>query len=336
MADASILLPQETVRRPPPVGVTPAEERLFEHEYERVLAEAVSWDIEDVTALPNGALMSGARLLPEGFSSAPRGLRAARLRLRAAQYLAFTAEIDLDQAVWITDEYSNGFFHWVGDVLPRLEALAAQGGGSGTLLVPAMADLGYVLPSLEPYGLPAVRVFSWRERVRCGRLQVAGAAAPTGNFRPRLMQALRDRMRSHYGVGRDSLRVYLSRADAPGRRVANEPEIRPVLERFGFCCVQSEKLSFPEQVRLIGSASVLASNHGAGLTHLCWMRPGTTVLELRRRDDRIDNCYFSLAGALGIQYRYLLCSVTNEKQPTHVADVVVDPAALAAKLSELG
>ena len=105
----------------------------------------------------------------------------------------------------------------------------------------------------------------------------------------------------------------------------NEEDILPVLARHGVEKVVLEQLSFAEQVRLLGSASVLVGNHGAGLANMAWMAAGARVLELRRRGDRHNNCYFSLASALDLPYYYLQCDGGSEKQPTHSADLIVDP-----------
>ena len=326
------LLDPEIVRRPVPANLRAGDDGLFVHEYQRRIEAAVVWDTYRVIALPNGFLLKQGRILREGFSAPPRTVRVLKAGLRAAQHLLSTRAIRVDRGLWITDEYSNGYFHWVCDVLPRLEALGTQGCSGRTLVIPAMADQGYVEESLEPYGLGQVQVLSWRDRAFCRQLRLVGAVAPTGNYRPELMRALRERMRSHFGVEGGSRRIYISRAGASFRRIANETEILPLLERFGFQSVRAEHLSFSEQIRVIGSASVLVSNHGAGLTHQCWMKPGTTVLELRRAGDRIDNCYYALAGALGITYRYQACRAVDDRLPTHAADLVVDLRQLAAEL----
>jgi hypothetical protein len=80
---------------------------------------------------------------------------------------------------------------------------------------------------------------------------------------------------------------------------------------------------------------MLIGNHGAGLTHACWMLPGTALFELRRQGDSANNCYYSLAGALGIRYYYLMCKAADERKATHAADLVVDPALLEAELAAL-
>ena len=336
VSDGRILRDPETVVRPAPVNLKADERELFGHEYERHFGSAFVWDLDSVVALPNGYLLDNGSLREQGFASAPRGTAALKARIRIARHLLSTTPSEIPRGLWITDEFSNGYFHWVCDALPRLEALPPGEISARTLIVPAMAAFSYVTQSLEAYHLSEVRAFSWHERIRCRHLQVIGEMAPTGNYRPELMRALRDRMRGHFAATGSGRRIYVSRSGAAVRRIANEAEIVPVLDKLGFERVEPERLSFGEQVRLMGSASILVSNHGAGLTHMCWMGAGTTVLELRRQGDRMNNCYFALAGALGMAYHYLSCPSVDDRRPTHVADLVVDPARLEHELVRIG
>jgi len=329
------LLEGENVVRPGPRNLKAGDESLFSHEHVRAIPPADLVDANDAEVLPNGFVRVGGRLLPQVFLGMPRGVRALKAWLRVRQYHLRAREMAVERGLFITDDWSNGFFHWIGEVLPRLEAVESAMPEQRTLVIPAMADFPYAHQSLEPYGLKDVRFLSWSERASCRKLLVVPPVAPTGNYRPAVMKALRDRMRRHFGAGPSRRRLYISRSGAAGRRIVNEAEILPVLERFGFERVLTEQLSFPEQVRLVGSASVLIGNHGAGLTHACWMLPGTDLFELRRHGDAANNCYFSLAGALGIGYRYMTCRAEDERKPTHTADLVVDASRLEAELAAL-
>src|ERR1035437_4173888 len=59
---------------------------------------------------------------------------------------------------------------------------------------------------------------------------------------------------------------------------------------------------FEDQVAILSKARYVASNHGAGLTNMLFMRPGGRVLELRREGDAHNNCFFTLASALKLDY----------------------------------
>lgn len=330
------LLGPETVARPVPVNLRPEESGLFFHEHRRQIGTCSVLEVEQADVLPNGFVLSQKRLLREALVTSPRGVRLVKAWARILQHRTLSRARVVPRGLWASDEFSNGYFHWVCDVLPRLEALGATGPEGRTLLVPAMANDTYVPESLAAYELSDIQIVSWTERVSCKDLLVVEPTAPTGNYRPALMDALRSRMRRFFGAGLAGRRIYVSRAGAAVRRIANEEEILPLFRRYGFETIKAEQLSFPEQVRLMGSASILAGNHGAGLTHICWMLPGTSVLELRRRGDAANNCYYALAGALGVRYYYLSCDAAREQDPTHRADLVVDPVQLEHELVRLG
>lgn len=312
------------------------DEVLFGHELVRDLEATKSVVIRDVDVLPNGYLVSGGSVLPESFTSVPRKRMVFKHLVRMAAYRAVTRRIKtVESGIFATDEFSNGYFHWIGDVLQRLEAAFNTETLERTLIVPAMAAFPYTTPSLEPYGFSDLCTASPKEIIRCSELLAITPAAPTGNYRPALMHSLRRRFRDYFGVGQATRKIYVSRARTARRRIVNEDTVAAVLERFGYQRIFLEDLPLKEQVLLVGSASVLIGNHGAGLANIVWMLPETTVLELRLRGDRHNNCYFSLAAAQGIQYRYLECDASGRGSSAHSADLFVDVGQLERELAAI-
>ena len=327
----------ERVTRALPENMRLGDEVLFRHELVRDIAETRALLLRDVSLLPNGFLVSGLRVLPESFHS-PEEARATLKRwIKAMLHLATARKTTtVERALFVTDEFSNGFFHWVCDVLPRLEVLSIAEVHSRTIAVPAMAAFPYVASSLEPYGFSRTCLLRWDERIQCQDLLAVTPAAPTGNYRPSLTQALRQRFRTYFRCGPAERRIYISRSHALKRRVANEDEVFAILSRYGFERITLEDLSFAEQVQLTGAAKVLVGNHGAGLANITWMLPGTTVLELRLRGDRLNNCYFSLASSQDVRYRYLECTAEGGRPDPHSADLMVNAAALEREISAIG
>ena len=69
-------------------------------------------------------------------------------------------------------------------------------------------------------------------------------------------------------------------------------------------------------------AKYLISNHGAGLTNMLFMKAGGNVLELRHRGDKHNNCYFSLASTLRLNYYYQLCDSENNIEDAYTANLL--------------
>ena len=119
------------------------------------------------------------------------------------------------------------------------------------------------------------------------------------------------------------------------RKIVNENECVELLRSYGFRILILEDYEFYEQVRLCLAAKHMVSNHGAGLTNMLFMRAGSSVLELRKKNDFSNNCYFSLASALDHRYFYQLCDSPNERQDPQRADLIVDCRALEGNLQRM-
>ena len=200
---ASLLEPERVVRRLPS-NIRPGDERLFSHELVRDLAATRALSFEHVDLLPNGFLVSGFVILPASFTSPPGTPTAIKRWVRMLSYRAASRRVTpVEKAQFCTDEFSNGYFHWICDVLPRLEASTDTRDSAGrTLVIPAMAQASYITPSLTPFALPRILHGSWGERLAIEDLLVISQVAPTGNYRPSLMDRVRHRFRRHFKARR--------------------------------------------------------------------------------------------------------------------------------------
>jgi capsular polysaccharide biosynthesis protein len=113
---------------------------------------------------------------------------------------------------------------------------------------------------------------------------------------------LRHKVWQGYGVQQtdQKRRLYISRAKAKTRRVLNEQELLPLLERYGFEVVLAEELTYQQQVQLFYEAEVVVAPHGAGLTNLLFSEQ-CQVLEFHPAN-LIKTHYFLLCKALGFRY----------------------------------
>jgi capsular polysaccharide biosynthesis protein len=72
-------------------------------------------------------------------------------------------------------------------------------------------------------------------------------------------------------------KLYLTRAGASRRRVANEEEVRSLLTKHGFEVVAPEALSVSEQIALFAQATHIAGATGAAMTNMLFAPPGAVV-----------------------------------------------------------
>jgi capsular polysaccharide biosynthesis protein len=78
---------------------------------------------------------------------------------------------------------------------------------------------------------------------------------------------------------------------------------------------------------LISNADVLMGVHGAGLTNMLACKSDCRIIELRGSQDTTNNCFFSLASALELDYYYFMTK-ENPTATDKVGNVDVDPVLL--------
>ena len=332
----SPIYPETVARRKLPVNFSQTDLPLFEGELERAIPESKLLRFRDVLASPEGLLFERTRILPESFAfpyHLDQWKRRSVLKFLTTNYVfRKRRRIDAD-ALWITDYWSTGYFHWLADALTRLFVVRDRLSDLLLVLPGKYQGLEHVKASLAAFGVNAVDFIDQNEFVECRNLVMPSHTAPSGHYNTDAIRGLRSVLLSAYG-DRSSKgeRLYISRRIAAKRRIINEDEIAPILSRFGFETVRTEELSFEQQVRTLSRARYVVSNHGAGLTNTLFMREGGSVLELRHQTDRINNCFFTLASALELNYFYQTCGPQNAKADPHEADLLVDPDELERNL----
>lgn len=324
------MLPAEEVYRKPPVNLSEADLPIFEHELTRIIPPVELLELRDVRISSEGLLLKRGRILDQSFTFP---FLRNELKKRSVVKLLFRTYLSrktrkLDQAaVWITDQWSAGYFHWLSDALPRLVLVRNQLRNKTLLLPSGFERLDYVLASLKAFNVQDVEFIGEDEGVQCKRLLLPTPVAPSGHFREEIIQQVRQQLLDYFGTSESETRrdrVYISRRRATKRRIVNEDEVRAVLSASGFKIIHAEDLSFAEQVSLFSQTRYLISNHGAGLTNMLFLRPEGSVLELRHETDRVNNCYFTLSSALDHSYFYQTCAGENDQEDPHTVNLVVD------------
>lgn len=315
--------------------------QLFQHELEKNIPQSELLRFHNVRVSSEGLIFKGLKILPESFAF-PFELDEWKCRsifkFLVTNYL-FRKPRQIDSEVlWITDYWSKGYFHWLTDALTRLFVVRDRMDQLTLMLPWEFATREFVKPSLDVFGVKNVDFIQPNEVIECRRLAMPTHTAPSGHFKDEVIRGVRAKLLaafgdlSYRGAGE---RVYISRRAAGRRRITNEDELIPILQKFDFQLICAEELSFQEQVAVASRARYVVSNHGAGLTNMLFMREGGSVLELRHRADWINNCYFILASALDLNYFYQLCEPAKIGADPHTADLFVAPGQLEKNLTDL-
>jgi capsular polysaccharide biosynthesis protein len=338
-AASEILLPETHSRRALPVNLQQKDLVLFEHELEKVIPPTRLLELRNVRISSDGLLFNGLRLMPESFAF-PYLLDEWRRRSFAKffikNHLVQKRRWISEDAAWIVDYWSTGYFHWLADALTRLYVIKDRLAGLLLLLPNQYRSLEFVRPSLKAFGVEKFEYINQDEVIACDRLFLPTPTAPSGDYNEATIKGVREVLLQSYGKKTDSdERIYISRSRATKRRVVNEDEVVAVLQSLDFTVIRAEDYSFEEQVAIASAARYLVSNHGAGLSNMLFMKTYGKILELRHETDSVNNCYFNMASALKLNYFYQSCQSEQVGEDAHTANLVVDLKRLRENIEQM-
>jgi capsular polysaccharide biosynthesis protein len=193
--------------------------------------------------------------------------------------------------------------------------------------------------SLERLGVNAARQEPFGdEHWQVESLLLPSMLGYSGMTRPWAVDWLRRRIGLPKPAARKR-RIYLQRPAAGIRRVSNEPELLPVLDKYKFEIHQTLGMPLAEQMKLFSGAECVVSIHGAGLANALFAPPGAKVLEfMSPLPEYANSCYYSLCAAAGHAYGYILGehdagNRAEEQAGRWKIDLRVDPEKLRRMLA---
>jgi len=337
----TVLHPEMVSKRRLPVNLKQDDLELFSREIERVIPQTRLLEIRNTCVSSDGLLFRAAKILPESFAF-PSNMRDWRtrsvLKFFVVNYLFRSHRRYERHRLWVTDDWSSGYFHWLTDVLTRLFTIKDRLPDMVLLLPGKYEELDFVRSSLKPFPLRGVEFIAQSEVLFCEKLMLPTHTAPSGNYNEELIRGVRNLLVGFYSDRVSSSlsdRIYISRGRARKRKIKNEEEVIEILREFDFKTVYAEDCSFEQQVKIAANATYLVSNHGAGLSNMLFMNPGSSVLEMRNKADRVNNCYFTLASALGLNYFYQACESERPGEEAHTANLWVDVRQLRDNIQQM-
>lgn len=240
--------------------------------------------------------------------------------------------VPLGSAPFLAGEYlplcgrwSNNFWHWMMDYLPKL-ILAELAGFRGRYILPA-APPSFVLESMDLLGVQTDRRVLWDQGCwRVERLfvpqQIVGGT--TLRSYPTIIERLREMLLSK-ARGSTKIfpeKVYVSRC-RPGqeRAVVNEKVLLERLAKFDFIRVEMEQLSLAEQISLMSNARVLVGPHGAGFVHTLFMQPKSLVIELFS-PSYVNACMLPVIEFLQHRYHMMISNYSSDETYPYGKNVV--------------
>ncbi|HEY9689346.1 MAG TPA: glycosyltransferase 61 family protein [Coleofasciculaceae cyanobacterium] len=233
------------------------------------------------------------------------------------------------------------YFHWMFDVLPRLEVLRRSGFDWESIdqFVVNLYELPFQHQSFERLNIPLEKV------IACCHTEWFGSVDPVPGRIPHLTadrllvpaipelriyrgarwahQFLRDTFLEPARQQRFPDRIYITRRSAAYRHVVNDAAVVAALEALGFRAIDPAQLPLVDQAAAFAAAKVIVAVHGAGLTNLVFSQPGTKVIEIFQPSHR-QNTYWLLSNLGGLEHYHLTADLApGADQTTAVQQNIV-------------
>tara|TARA_R110001583_G_scaffold52359_5_gene162709 strand:+ start:24225 stop:25442 length:1218 start_codon:yes stop_codon:yes gene_type:complete len=125
--------------------------------------------------------------------------------------------------------------------------------------------------------------------------------------------------------------IFVSRADADRRCVANESVIRNRLREKGFEVHTLKGLSITEQQQLFATAAIICAPHGAALTNVVWCGPHTVIIDLLSEQHMVS-CFSELAAQNKLFYYPYICKRVEGANSGLKDDIIVSDSQIESVL----
>jgi capsular polysaccharide biosynthesis protein len=184
----------------------------------------------------------------------------------------------------VTAEATDNYHHWLIDLLPRIGAAERAGFPVASFdhVILNHANRAYQWETLQQLGIRREQVVQVNPALR---LQPDELVIPSLKKSNEQMPSEHVRyLRRNFLPGkapsrRRTRRIFLSRKDAPSRRLRNEAAAFELLQGCGFELVCLSGWSITRQAELFAEAEVIAGPSGAAFANLVFANPGTRVIE---------------------------------------------------------
>lgn len=249
------------------------------------------------------------------------------------------AELESGPVGLAYDSWSGNYFHWIAEVLPRLAILRKQQPDC-VVLLPGPNPPEYIRQTVAAMGFTRTYAIAPGELVHVQDLWMPVRPGRHGYMVPSLVREVREAVLQHFANDLDperkaTRRIYVSRNRQQWRHLINEEAVLEVLQHYNFETVYFEEMSFTEQVRTMYEAAIFIGIHGANMTNVLFMSPGTQAVEMLS-ETYINPSYLSMASSIGVHYSLVPSKLGSPPNVEHnYADITADPALVEQVLRSL-
>lgn len=301
-------------KRLPPQNIIKTDNHLFEKEYHKLIPSS------KVKKL-NNIYVSGSKL--KKFRYFRYNIKhwrmnpvkiTTKIRYFLQDILTFvwtrarTEVVKIDKGTWIIDSRSNQYFHWLTDAMQRLSVSSKFHEEYPILLTANFKNLDFIKDTLKLLNKEYI-ILKQEKEYLVKELILSERVSPAGNYKKEIIMDVSNDLKKSINYDNSDKqfeKIWISRQNAPKRKISNFDIIKPILINNGFEILEYESLTLEKQISISNNCKVLGGIHGAGLTNMLFMNQGSTLIEVRAEEDAKNNCFFSLASDLEMKYYYFL------------------------------
>lgn len=212
-----------------------------------------------------------------------------------------------EEAVLLSMPWHHNFYHWTIEIMPRLSLYDASRHVRGLPLIVPQSCPRFVRESLELFGYADRVRFLEDGAHRFKKLHIPSKLSNLFEVSPKAIDWLNHKAIERNIGAAKAKRIYVSRADASIRYVANEAEVRELLsDRYGFETVVMSQHTLQQQIEIFRGADIVIGSHGAAFAHAAFMPPGGTLIELFQ-ESHFAHPYYCIATLRNLKYGFLVC-----------------------------
>ena len=203
----------------------------------------------------------------------------------------------------ITPCANLGYYHWLLDAMAQVLIARNKAGANVKVLVSSHASR-FVKDGLRFFGIEEDDIIYADRPVKADRVVLVARNNDLGVIFKDNIDVLRMEIAKHCDADVLPFRkIYISRRLEQNRAIQNEEQVEDVVREAGFEICYFERMSFPEQMKVMSEAKVVMGIHGAGLSNIIAGKAGLKVIELLN-PTWFNTCFSQLASQLGFEYCY--------------------------------
>lgn len=237
-----------------------------------------------------------------------------------------TSELEIvGPCVLLANPQGKVYFHWVMELLPRLDLLKQAGfdGQGATILVPS--DARFVRETLHAAGIEQEKIVV----LQTGLAYHIDNLFTTSDLDPQSsITSFASFYQNLFLPSEAPTRIpflYISRRSAGLRKIVGEETLIEIIRGLDGEVAVLEDLGVREQAELFRRADCIVGPHGSAFANVVFCCPGTSILELFS-PAYVRVLYGRIATALDLDYWYLIGGGESEKegQPQLYAAIDID------------